>query len=263
MLRNPPSWKRGTPRWIKWLALVGWLLVVGGIVGEGIAESYVSKADGLIQTFNDILLSSSERDSALAQQRASKAILDAGKANERASKNEREAAQLRKEAEHERLGRLKLEALIQPRELKYPWALTYACRSFRGHAVQVASYAADAEAWRLSQQIIDALKNGQIFVIDRTSSFMVMGGFEVGVRVRGPDSEKRLKDAIFEALSEEKLIRTDDTGPEPQAIMQVGGIEPDTKVLTILVGVKPFSQATEIKVESERQSNTTKRQKTK
>src|SRR5580700_5207639 len=43
------------PLWVSILSSVGWLLIVGGIVGEGIFEAMVSSADGSLQTFNDIL----------------------------------------------------------------------------------------------------------------------------------------------------------------------------------------------------------------
>jgi hypothetical protein len=42
------------PRW-KVLAFVGWIMIAVGVAGEGIFEAMVSRADGQVQTFNDIL----------------------------------------------------------------------------------------------------------------------------------------------------------------------------------------------------------------
>src|ERR1035438_7718496 len=82
--------RQETPKWIRWLALMGWIIVAVGVGGEGIAEAFVSQADGLMQTFNDILLGSAERDSA-------QAILEEGLANERAKNIERRNILLQKE----------------------------------------------------------------------------------------------------------------------------------------------------------------------
>jgi hypothetical protein len=45
--------KAETPAWITLVALIGWTLVVLGVLGEGISEALVSRADGNIQAFND------------------------------------------------------------------------------------------------------------------------------------------------------------------------------------------------------------------
>jgi|SRR5581483_3529 len=42
--------------WVKPLAALGWLLIIIGVAGEGVSEGLVSNADGLLQTFNNILL---------------------------------------------------------------------------------------------------------------------------------------------------------------------------------------------------------------
>ncbi len=42
------------PSWVIILSAVGWFLIVGGIVGEGIFESLVNSADGSLQTLSDM-----------------------------------------------------------------------------------------------------------------------------------------------------------------------------------------------------------------
>jgi hypothetical protein len=83
-------------RWVKKIGFIGWLLVVLGVGGEVIFGLLEYKAQGLLQTFNDILLTDAQRQSS--------------DANERASMNEKEAAQLRKDAEDEALERVTLES---------------------------------------------------------------------------------------------------------------------------------------------------------
>lgn len=214
--------------------LTGAMLVAVGVGGELWTHQRATIVEDDMQVAVGKLV-------AFADNEAGVAISGAGEANERASKNEREAARLRGEAESEKSARAKLEAVIQPRELKYPWALRYSCRKFGGHAIQVTSYALDAEGWRLGQEIISVLRNCTPFVLDNTSSISVMGGFETGVRVSGPDNEKLLKDSLSDALSQEHLLSSDNSSAgAPKASMQLGGILPDSKIVTVMVGVKPL-----------------------
>lgn len=53
------------PRW-KMIAFVGWILIVLGVVGEGIFEAMVSRTDGQVQTFNNILLETAQREAGAA-----------------------------------------------------------------------------------------------------------------------------------------------------------------------------------------------------
>jgi hypothetical protein len=72
--------------WMKLLVSVGWLLIVIGVVGEFVADSFVSKADGIVTTFNEALLADAQRKTGLANERAASAF-------ERAAQTEREASQ--------------------------------------------------------------------------------------------------------------------------------------------------------------------------
>jgi hypothetical protein len=57
------------PRWKVW-AFVGWVLIVVGVIGEGIFEGIVSSADGKVQTFNNILLEATQREAGSAAKSA-------------------------------------------------------------------------------------------------------------------------------------------------------------------------------------------------
>jgi hypothetical protein len=74
------------PNWAKLAAFVGWLFIVVGVAGEYVADSFVSKADGYVQTFDEMLLTEAQRRTAFASERASAAY-------ERAAFTEKEAAQ--------------------------------------------------------------------------------------------------------------------------------------------------------------------------
>jgi hypothetical protein len=92
----PPEPK--TPQWIATCAIVGWFLVLAGVGGEGIAEGFVASSDAKLQDFNEILTSELHRETDFAL--------------ERASENEREAAQLRKDAEVEKSARVGLQGKV-------------------------------------------------------------------------------------------------------------------------------------------------------
>jgi hypothetical protein len=75
-----------TPNRAKLLAFVGWTLIVLGVAGEFVADSFVSKADGFVQKFDEILLSDAQKKTGAASERAAMAF-------ERAAQTEREASQ--------------------------------------------------------------------------------------------------------------------------------------------------------------------------
>ena len=121
VIRPSRNGKRKKPLWITWVALVGWLFVVIGVAGEGVAEALVSKADGLIQTFNDIVLAAAERESAVAELRAGQAEQRAAEANAKAdgfrlqiSVSQEQAVKAEKESAQ---ARLDLEKFKAPRTL--------------------------------------------------------------------------------------------------------------------------------------------------
>jgi hypothetical protein len=74
------------PNWAKLAAFLGWLFIIVGVAGEYVADSFVSKADGFVQTFDEILLRESQTRTAFATERASAAF-------ERAAQTEKEAAE--------------------------------------------------------------------------------------------------------------------------------------------------------------------------
>jgi len=74
------------PDWAKLIAFIGWVLIVVGVAGEFVVDSFVSKADGFVQRFDEVLLADAQQKSGLANQRAAMAF-------ERAARTEKEAAE--------------------------------------------------------------------------------------------------------------------------------------------------------------------------
>jgi hypothetical protein len=130
--------RKEAPRWMKLVAFAGWVLIVGGVAGEFILEGFVSQADGLVQSFDNIRLAETQRG-------AARAIVDAGWANERAAAANTETAELLAE--------------IQPRHLtkeQYD-AISDGLKPFSGRGFFIGSYWVDAEAARLARQIKTAI----------------------------------------------------------------------------------------------------------
>lgn len=108
------------PNWATLLAFVGWLLIVVGVAGEYVADSFVSRADGYVQTFDEILLTETQNRTALASERASAAY-------ERASENEGETAATLRQAEQERADAAKSLAAAES-----------ATKEAKGYSLQIA-----------------------------------------------------------------------------------------------------------------------------
>ncbi len=73
LVRRIPRSEHERPSWMVWLASVGWLFIVIGVTGEGVAEALVSKADGLIQTFNAIVVTATQHEIVQAEELAGNA----------------------------------------------------------------------------------------------------------------------------------------------------------------------------------------------
>ncbi len=149
------------PDWITLLALLGWVLVALGVAGEGIAEGYVSKADGLIQTFNDILLSDARKEAAFAL--------------ERAGKNE-------KEAQGERLARVQIEERVEWRRLSKDKQSILARRlsQFAGQSALIVFQGSDMEADEFAFTIATALHMAHWEINQPYGANFIPGGRPLG-----------------------------------------------------------------------------------
>lgn len=86
-------------RKIKKIGLIGWLLVVFGVAGEGIFEVLQHRAEGQVQAFNDILLADAQKRAENAATSARNARADAGIAQDAADKADKDAGEAKGEAD--------------------------------------------------------------------------------------------------------------------------------------------------------------------
>ena len=202
--------------------ILGAVLVLIGTIG-------VSWTTGIRDRYADERISGNEVRTALANE-------GAAKANERANA-------LAREAEQERLERMKLEAEIAPRRLtrEQHEAIATALSRFAGCGANVTSYSLDAESAVLTKQVIEALRAAGLKVADGTASLMQMGGFSLGIHVSG--SNRDLVGAVRESLSQTARLAVAPESPA-QLVPQPAGIiagppAPAAADVSILVGIKP------------------------
>jgi hypothetical protein len=253
---------------IKIVGLIGWILVTLGVAGEGIFEGLVSKADGSLQTFNDILLADARDRAARAESTAKSfdaQILEARRGTAEAQRDagiaKKAASEADERAEHEKLEREKLDLLVSPRRISQDdqRRIRDALAKFGRHTIRISSNGLDAEAAVLGAQIIASLPTS-FTVRDERAQSISTGSFDFGIHVRGPQTEQDLVMAIRDALrSIGKLQTWANTGlPRTGAVMggaatmsgpvtmSGGGGPPGTPGVTapgtsvwIEIGVKP------------------------
>jgi hypothetical protein len=224
-----PISEHHTPAWIISISLAGWLLVSLGVAGEGIFEGYVSAADGLLQTFNNALLSDTSDRASTAEITAKAFESQIADANARAAV----AAQT---AEGEKLARVKLEKQIQPRTInqadreKLGGELRKFASTLRGRKVKMASDIGDAEGMLFSLEISDILTRAGIDVEDAgLGRVQAIGGVDMGAKITGPLADKEFIRSLAQGLATHANT----------------GIKGEWKAtypeIRILVGVKPIA----------------------
>lgn len=92
--------------------VIGWFVVALGVAGEGFFEWRGSQADAYLGRFNEILISDARSRSVEAIGNSADANKDAANARERAGKLEKEGAVFRKQAEDERMARIRLQERV-------------------------------------------------------------------------------------------------------------------------------------------------------
>jgi hypothetical protein len=75
-LLHPDRAERHIPPWVKLVVSFGWFLIVLGVAGEFVADGFVSRADGFVQKFDEVLLAETKRNAGDARISA-KAAADA------------------------------------------------------------------------------------------------------------------------------------------------------------------------------------------
>jgi hypothetical protein len=142
----------------KAVAFIGWIFIVAGVTGERVAEVKVKDFDVYIQECSDVGLQEAKET--------------AGGAYERAAQTEKEAAedlkitaQIKKDAEDERLARAKIEAAVGWRSLgdQQKRDIGTAVASFSTRVVASIWFdASSTEAGMFADDIAEALRFGHI-----------------------------------------------------------------------------------------------------
>jgi hypothetical protein len=253
--------------WVRKIEKIGWGLIIFGVIGEGVFESLVSRTDGLIQTFNDISLADTQRQTSEANVRVASAELAAEstkviamgykaqiedanarvKTAEAASKEavakvstadariaeaQQDAAAANRTAEHERLLRMQLESVVVARDLNGQQLnrLVASWRPFAGRTVVIRSLMNDADGTRLALLIRGALQTAGVRVDDAgIGRLMAIGMPMIGVSVDGPVAQEDLVIALRNGLLGEHILQ-----PPPGPPAAPG------ETVGVTVGLKPL-----------------------
>ncbi|HEV2323749.1 MAG TPA: hypothetical protein VGS10_07345 [Terracidiphilus sp.] len=198
----------------KWLAKIGWLLIIVGVLGEGVFEGLLSKADGWIETLDSSLLTA-------AQLTADSNELEVGYANEAAA-----AAQARL---------LELQRGTLPRTFNIKRVASKLAR-FRGTTFALMTLS-DFEPSHTAAMIVEALKEAKW---NRLASGTSGGAPNVlslpGIWIVSTTSDKRAAQALALALGEEGVeAHTRPYGEEERSAITIG--QGDVEVF---VGLRPM-----------------------
>lgn len=178
------AWRRGivrTPDRPSTLKLIvevaSVLLIAGGIVGELWAGVRITSINGNLRSKSAELRSKSDQLLSLVTRQA-------GEAKERAAKNERDAAVLRKEAEDEHMSRIKLEErvawrTISPKDIKEIGARL---RKHAGVRAIIGTLADNAEAVSFADDIREVLRAAH-WQTPEVQPFSNLGKQRFGLRI--------------------------------------------------------------------------------
>jgi hypothetical protein len=199
--------------------LFGWLLVVAGVLGEGVFEGAVSKADGLLQTFDDMLLADAQTQAAVAYERAGNAIQ---RTTDVRNENLRLAIDLEAEKrkttaaveagmralESEKTKRLGLAASLIPRRMDKQALVVASLKGTEGTSV-LFELLHDRESIRAAQLIHSVLMSAgwKIYWRFVEDEEQLMDGVVIGVgaHATAPDSIVRVRPPVVETRNKIEL----------------------------------------------------------
>jgi hypothetical protein len=226
--------KRETRGWVKGVGLLGWILVVIGVAGEGVFELAFSISDGQIQTFDEILTSEAQRIALRAQYENIQIGIEL-------AKEEQATADAEKAAEREKLARLKFEKDYGPRILtkSEQKGIIRRWHRYAGRAVNIENLD-DPETIYFTSELIAmlakaGLKPNQIV---RSPS----DRFGPGVFIRGSWKEIQMLNEIGDSLVDQGIFAMVQPMGNPEGLP--GSFGPDLCNnggcdFTIAVGFKP------------------------
>ena len=193
-MRESP--KPEAKNWITVVGLIGWMLVVLGVAGEGIFEVATSLWDDKVKAFDEILIADAQRNAFSAEA----GTLDL---QIRLAEQKTLAANAEKALETEKLERLKLEAQVAPRRLSIDQQgrIRTACSGLnKGVHVEVDTYGMNSETAPLASQIGHAIFDHS-FGVTLAEGIVATGKLNVGVLVNGPKSSEKFMTCLAQALT--------------------------------------------------------------
>jgi hypothetical protein len=234
--------------WVRRISRVAWIVLVAGLVAEIFFESDISELDTEVETVSESQIQAARGEAA--------------DADERAAKNEKEAGQLRKAAEAERIKRITLEASVGWRHLteqQQNVGFNIALR-FRNAAVSIWYLHGDIEGARFAADIAEALRKAKLNVWPPAEEGLRLRGAgnindpitrdPTGLRVE-PTTTNGISGFLADAIMEELSSRGFDATRE-KATRGPDFTSPPHVVISVLA--RPEGPQGEFKLEAEREA---------
>jgi hypothetical protein len=160
-------------------------------------------ASGVRDRRAEAQIAEAKKDSAIANQASNEAKKDAAIANQASEALKLQSREVELALERERVSRLQLEAAVAPRTMtaEQRAAVVAAWRRFAGRHVSVSSYALDAEAALLGQQLIGGLRDAGLNVVEALTTVVPIGGLSLGVHVTA-GADRALAHGLAEAIGQ-------------------------------------------------------------
>ncbi len=199
------DWVRnGVPlNWDLLKKTIGGLLVTIGVTGEFGLDLWSTGYENDLRKANALVIGQLHERAAKAEAATKGHDAEIIKTKARVADAERQAAEANRIAETERLERMRLEAIIQPRFLSGPNQkhLREACNKFanRGIRVEVVPSSIDMDGQRLASQIVDSL-NGPLMA-RFAGPVLSMAGEQEGIVVSGDRTTQELVRVLVETLA--------------------------------------------------------------
>ena len=195
------------PKWMLVAGFAGWLMIVAGVTGEFVFESAVNIRSEELESISNALLGDTEISATEASKRASAAEQDDIDMGIGLEQQKARTVEAEKELELEKIERLKLEALVDPRRLTIDEqkAIGSACGFLYTYGprkrIKVGSYGLDAEGAALAIQINASLNSVPLYTSTDIGDRIVSGGFDTGVIISAPPEDELFANCLKSALT--------------------------------------------------------------
>ena len=205
------KWRRSNDsrkNWVPLWSLIGLILVIVGVAGEGIFEGAVGLTDTHLRNFDDSLIADTQLRASTAELDAAKARVETAKLDQDTQSLKTEAATANRIAENEKLARVKLQNIIEPRSLSEAdrkligGDLRRFSPTFSGRKVKIQSQVGDAESFLFAIEIGNILDRAGILTDSTGIGRMVpVGGLLIGVKVTGPPNDGPFIKTLIEGIN--------------------------------------------------------------